>query len=325
VTASTLHYEMVQTRGLKFEVASAGEGDKLALLLHGFPECAHSWRHQIPALVKLGYRVWAPNLRGYANSERPKGVAAYGAEQLEGDISDLIDASAARSVLLVGHDWGGGIAWNYAMHGTRPIERLVVLNCPHPVLFARALRTKAQFKRSWYMLFFQLPWLPELLLRRDHASAISNIIRDTAVHKEHFADEELALYRNNAAQPGALTAMLNYYRAMGRTIVRGSQRTGANIRVPTLLIWGEQDAALGKELTVGTARFVDKLTLRTIPDASHWVQQDAPETVNALLEEWLGESRPEQLSTADVLYSSLTPESTPISASPANNSGDDGP
>jgi epoxide hydrolase 4 len=314
VTHSALHYEMIQTRGLKFEVATAGAGDKLALLLHGFPECAHSWRHQFPALVALGYRVWAPNLRGYANTERPKGVAAYTVQQLEGDVSDLIDASGAKSVLLMGHDWGGGVAWSYAMHGTRPIERLVVLNSPHPLLFARALRSRAQLRRSWYMFFFQLPLLPELVLGRAHASLITNIIRDTAVHPERFSDDELAIYRDNASIPGALTAMLNYYRAMGRTLARGSQRRGANIRVPTLLVWGEQDAALGMDMTHGTEHFVDKLTLRTIPDASHWVQQDAPEAVNALLEEWLSASGAEQLSTSDVLDSSR------FDPSPANNS-----
>lgn len=296
-----LHYEMIQTRGLKFEVATAGQGDRLALLLHGFPECAHSWRHQIPLLAKLGYKVWAPNMRGYGNTDRPRGVASYTGEQLESDVSDLIDASGAKSVLLVGHDWGGAISWGYAMHGTRPIDRLVVLNCPHPLLFAKALRTSAQLKRSWYMFLFQLPLLPELLLGADHARSLELAIRKAAVHKERFSDADIALYRDLACQPGALTAMLNYYRAMGRTLVRGSQRRGSNIRVPTLLIWGEQDVALGKEMTYGTKRLVDKLTLRYIPDASHWVQQDTPEQVNAMLEEWLSEPKAEQLSTHDVL------------------------
>jgi pimeloyl-ACP methyl ester carboxylesterase len=305
VTPRPLHYETIQTRGLKFEVATAGTGDKLALLLHGFPECAQSWRYQIEPLAALGYRVWAPNLRGYGNTDRPKGVAAYSMEKLESDISDLIDQSGAKSVLLVGHDWGGAIAWNYAVHGTRPIDRLVVLNSPHPLVFARAMRNKTQLARSWYMLFFQLPFLPELALRFDRAAAIERSIRGTAVHKERFTDAEMELYRDNACKPGALTAMVNYYRALGRTLVRGTGRRGANITVPTLLVWGEQDHVLGKELTKGTARFVDKLTLRTIPDASHWVQQDAPETVNALLEEWLVSGRPEQLSTDDVVNAGL--------------------
>jgi pimeloyl-ACP methyl ester carboxylesterase len=299
VPTHSLHYETIQTRGLKFEVATAGQGDKLALLLHGFPECAYSWRSQIPALVELGYRVWAPNLRGYGKSDRPQGVKAYGAEQLEGDVSDLIDASGARSVVLVGHDWGGAIAWSYAMHGTRPIERLVVLNCPHPVPFKRGLKTFAQLKRSWYMFAFQLPLLPELLIGRNHASALDTVIRKGAVHRERFPKSDVDVYRDNASQPGALTAMINYYRASFRWLGRGTGRRGSNIKVPTLLIWGERDQALRKELTYGTERYVDNLTVRYIPDASHWVQQDAPDEVNALLAEWL-KPKPESLRVKDI-------------------------
>ncbi|MDB4974097.1 MAG: putative epoxide hydrolase-related protein [Myxococcaceae bacterium] len=295
-----LHYEMIQTRGLKFEVATLGEGDKLALLLHGFPECAHSWREQMPLLAKLGYRVWAPNLRGYGNTDRPEGIKAYSLQMLDGDVSDLIDASGASSVLLIGHDWGGAIAWDYAMHGTRPIDRLVVLNCPHPACFKKGLKTPAQLKRSWYMFLFQLPYVPELLLGYDHAASLDRAIRMSAVHRERFPKEVIEVYRDNASKQGALTAMLNYYRALFRSMINGTGRRGANIKVPTLLIWGEQDVALGKELTFGTERYVDNLTLRYIPDASHWVQQDAPEAVNTLLREWLVEPKPEQLSVKDI-------------------------
>ncbi|MDB4991623.1 MAG: Alpha/beta hydrolase fold protein [Myxococcaceae bacterium] len=300
MTTAELRYETIQTRGLTFEVATQGEGDKLALLLHGFPECAHSWKSQIPVLAKLGYRVWAPNLRGYGQSDRPKGVKSYTLEHLDSDVSDLIDASGASSVLLIGHDWGGAVAWDFAMHGTRPIDRLIVMNCPHPVCFKRGLQTKAQLKRSWYMFLFQIPWLPELLLARDHASVLDTVIRKSAVHRERFTKEDIDVYRDNAAQPGALTAMINYYRAQFRGVLRGTLRRGVNIKVPTLLIWGERDDALGKELTYGTERYVDDLTIRYIPDASHWVQQDAPEAVNAVLQEWLAHPKPEQLSAKDV-------------------------
>jgi pimeloyl-ACP methyl ester carboxylesterase len=291
-----LHYELVQTRNLKFEVAMHGQGDRLALLLHGFPECAHSYRHQIPVLERLGYRVWAPNLRGYGNSDKPLGRRAYTIDRLEQDVTDLIDASGARSVLLVGHDWGGAIAWSYAMHGPRPLEKLVVMNCPHPVVFQRGLLRPSQLSRSSYMFFFQLPWLPEHALRRDDYRAIEQALRGMAVHPEQFSDADMALYRANAAQPGALTAMLNYYRAMPLSIVGLRKRGLKKIAVPTLLIWGEQDHALGKELTLGTERYVDELTTRFVPDASHWVQQDTPETVNALLEQWL--ATPPQVTAA---------------------------
>ncbi len=287
MTQARLDYRLVQTRGLRFEVATHGEGDRLALLLHGFPECAHSYRYQIPLLTRLGYRVWAPNLRGYGKSDKPRGIRAYVMDALEGDITDLIDASGARSVLLVGHDWGGAIAWAYAMYGTRPIERLVILNSPHPACFRRALKTRAQLMRSWYMFFFQLPWLPERVFRARSYGAIERALRGKAVHPERFTDEDLEIFRQNAREPGALTAMLNYYRALPLSLLRMSRRGVASIHVPSLLIWGERDDALGRELTYGTEQYVDNLSVRYIPDASHWVQQDAPEAVNAMLEEWL--------------------------------------
>jgi len=291
MTAVPLHYEMIQTKNLKFEVASHGRGDRLALLLHGFPECAYSYRHQIATLERLGYRVWAPNLRGYGKSDKPLGRREYTMDRLEQDVTDLIDASGARSVLLVGHDWGGAIAWSYGMSGARPIERLAVMNCPHPICFQRGLASPAQLRRSWYMLFFQLPWLPERYVRANDYAMLEKSFRGWAVHPERFSDDDLAVYRGNAQQPGALTAMINYYRAMPLSLPLLAKRGPRKIEVPTLMIWGEQDRALGRELTEGTERYVNDLTLRFIPDASHWVQQDAPEQVNALLEQWLREPR----------------------------------
>jgi pimeloyl-ACP methyl ester carboxylesterase len=279
--------QFVQTRGLRFEVATAGSGDKLALLLHGFPESAYSWRYQIPLLARLGYRVWAPNLRGYGKSERPVGLSHYMLDKLEQDVADLIDASGAKSVLLVGHDWGGGIAWAFALFGQRPIERLVVMNTPHPACFREGLRTLRQLRRSWYFFFLQIPGLPEWLLSlRDHA-LIAYMFRSMAIDKSRFPDEVLREYRQNAAEPGALKAMVDYYRAMLRTPRALTQRAMPVIEVPVLMLWGERDSALGKELTYGTGRHVRDLTLRYLPRVSHWVQQEAPEQVNAMLEAWL--------------------------------------
>lgn len=296
-----LHYEMIRTRGLRFQVATAGEGEKLALLLHGFPECAYSYRHQIPLLVSLGYRVWAPNLRGYGHTDRPTGVSSYTMDLLENDVTDLIDASGAKSVLLVGHDWGGLIAWSYAMNGTRPLERLVVLNFPHPALFFPGLRTRAQRKRSWYIGLFQVPWLPEKLIGYDRAAWLQRVVRSMAVHQDRFSQVDIDVIRDQASLPGALTAMLNYYRAEFRARLAGRQREyGAQVRVPTLLIWGERDTALGKELTYGTQRYVSDLTVRYIPDASHWVQQDAPDAVNRELTAFLAGPKPEQLRASDI-------------------------
>jgi epoxide hydrolase 4 len=290
--------EIVQANGLSFEVHSAGDpaSERLALLLHGFPEHAFSWRYQLPLLAGLGYRVWAPNQRGYGKSSKPKGAANYRIEHLVADAAALIDAAGARRVTLVGHDWGGLVAWELAARRVRPLERLVILNVPHPMRFREELRSnRAQRRRSLYAFFFQLPWLPEWLLLRNDAAAIGRAFRDMAIDKSRFPDEVLAVYRQNAREPGALTAMLNWYRAAGRHFGGLGARRGEDypiLETPTLLIWGEADSALGKETTVGTERYVKDLTLRYLPGVSHWVQQEAPEAVNEILEQWLSEPRP---------------------------------
>jgi pimeloyl-ACP methyl ester carboxylesterase len=299
---SMIGHEFISANGLRFHVATCGEGDRLALCLHGFPECWFSWRHQMPLLARLGYRVWAPDLRGYGESDRPPHVADYALEALMDDVAGLIDAAGARQTLLIAHDWGGIIAWFFAMRRIRPLAGLVQMNLPHPGPMERALRTWRQLARSWYVLFFQLPRLPEALLGARGCRVIGDAFRNSAVDKSRFPDDVLQVYRDNAARPGALTAMLNYYRALVRG--GGGRRQAALgypvIDIPTLMIWGEQDIALGIETTHGTERWVPNLTLRYLPGVSHWVQQEAPEAVNSLLEQWLREqpllgvdSRPE--------------------------------
>jgi epoxide hydrolase 4 len=282
-----IRYQTIHANGLDFNVATAGSGERLALCLHGFPESSFSWRHQMPLLAQLGFRVWAPDLRGYGGSSRPLGVPAYALETLEEDVAALIEASGARDVVLVGHDWGAVIAWYYAMFGRLPISKLIIMNVPHPALMEKGLRTRRQLAKSWYIFFFQLPWIPEWGLARRGCEAIGRVFRDMAVDKARFPDEVLRVYREAAAAPGALTAMLNYYRALIRGLRRIRRRGIVQIDTPTLMIWGEVDAALGKELTYGTEEHVSNLTLRYLPNVSHWVQQEAPETVNAMIEAWL--------------------------------------
>ena len=286
--ADALHYEFIEAGGLRFEVATAGDpaSPKLALLLHGFPECAFSWREQMTFLAERGYRVWAPNQRGYGNSPMPRGVKSYAIDALVGDVANLVDASGAESVMLAGHDWGGAVAWEFALRRARPIERLAVFNLPHPAIFREALRNnKAQRRRSLYIAFFQLPWFPELMLRRKNGALIDQAFRGMAVDKTRFPDDVLAVYRANALRPGGATAMLNWYRAAGRRF--GEQAAAPPIETPTLMVWGEEDSALGKELTYGTERHVKDLTLRYLPRVSHWVQQEAPERVNEIWGAWL--------------------------------------
>jgi pimeloyl-ACP methyl ester carboxylesterase len=282
--------EKISANGLRFHVLAAGEGQRLALFLHGFPELAFSWRHQLPLLAEHGYLAWAPDLRGYGRSDRPVGREEYAIEKLMDDVAALIDASGARETLLIAHDWGGVIAWYFALRRLRPLSRLAILNLPHPACMERALSHGfRQRLRSWYVLFFQLPWLPELMLGARGAEAVGRAFRDMAVNKGRFPDAVLDVYRRAALEPGALTAMLNYYRAL---VSGGGARRQRSLGYPvidtkTLVIWGEQDTALGVDTLEGIEAYVPNLELHRLPDASHWVQQDAPEKVNAILRAWL--------------------------------------
>ena len=282
--------ERISANGLRFNVLAAGGGDRLALCLHGFPELALSWRHQLPVLADEGWLAWAPDLRGYGGTDRPVGREEYALERLMDDVAALIDTSGARETLLIGHDWGGVIAWLFALRRLRPLSRLVVMNLPHPACYERALRRSVrQWLRSWYMLFFQLPWLPEKALGARGAALVGRAFREMAVHKENFPEELLDVYRRAALQPGALTAMLNYYRALlsGGGARRQRSLGFPKIDAPTLVVWGEQDTALGVETLEGIEEFVPNVSVRRLPDASHWVQQDSPDEVNTILRSWL--------------------------------------
>ena len=288
----------IAANGLTFEVdetlPEGGDTGRLALCLHGFPESKHSWRFQAPMLAALGYKVWAPNLRGYGGSSRPKGVAAYGVDHLVADVEGLVAAAGAQETLLIAHDWGAIIAWHAAIRKIATLKRLVIMNVPHPTRFMEEIRTnKAQRKKSWYVFFFQIPWLPERMLTRKNAQPIADVFTNMAVDKTRFPQETLEHYRRNALIPGAMKAMVSYYRAAMRAGRAKMAPEPARVDVPTLIVWGEEDSALEKSLVPGTERFVDDLTVRYLPGVSHWVQQEAPEKVNAIMEAWLkGETPP---------------------------------
>jgi pimeloyl-ACP methyl ester carboxylesterase len=279
----------VFANGFEFAVDEAGEGDRLALCLHGFPESRFSWRHQLPVLAKLGYRVWAPDLRGYGETEpKPRDVEAYLIDRLMEDVGALIDASGAKTVTLIGHDWGAGLAWTFAANRVRPLERLVIMNVPHPAVMLASMRRGnwAQLRRSWYMFFFQLPGVPERAMTANGARAIRQAFHGMAVDKTHFTTDVLDRYAADALRPGAMRGMVNWYRASFRL---GGKLRGPwpKIETPTLIVWGEEDTALGVELLDGTDAYVCDLTVKRLPGVSHWVQQEAPDKVNAILEEWL--------------------------------------
>ncbi|HEX4353185.1 MAG TPA: alpha/beta hydrolase [Polyangiales bacterium] len=279
----------VAANGLSFHVATCGDeqSDRLALCLHGFPESSFAFRYQLPMFARLGYRAWAPDLRGYGESSRPSGLRQYAVEKLEEDVAGLIDASGAKHVVLVGHDWGGGIAWNFAARRLRPLERLIILNSPHPMCLFRGFLEPRQLRRLWYMLFFQLPWLPEKVLGWNHAAGIAIALETSAIDKSHFPHAVTKIYQDNAAEPGALTAMLNYYRALPLSFLKLDRSRLQKIETKTLLLWGEADDILLKSMTVGTERYVDDLTVELLPNVSHWIQEEAPDRVNALIRAWL--------------------------------------
>lgn len=265
--------------GLRLHVVMAGPGDgPLAVLLHGFPECWYSWRNQIAPLVNAGYRVVVPDQRGYNLSDKSSGVESYRIERLTSEVRELIRACGREHAVIVAHDWGGAVAWRFAMDYATAVEKLVVMNAPHPAAFARELNTNwRQRFRSWYMLFFQLPWLPEALLSFSPLASAQLFFRGTAVRLA-FSDDDLQVMASALAQRSALRAMIHWYRAAFRY---PPSRPNQVIQTPTLLIWAEDDVALGKSLTFGLEKRVPNMRVHYIPKCGHWVQNEAPDEVNA--------------------------------------------
>ncbi|MEH2301701.1 MAG: alpha/beta hydrolase [Nostoc sp.] len=279
----TWKHEYITTNGVKLHYVTQGEGP-LMLMLHGFPEFWYSWRHQIPEFAQ-DFKVVALDLRGYNDSDKPTEQSAYVMHEFIQDIEGVIKALGYQKCVLVGHDWGGAIAWNFAYAHPQMVEQLIILNLPHPAKFAQGLRTPQQLLRSYYMFIFQLPWVPELLLQSSDYQAIETAFKGTAVNKSAFTKADIDAYKNAAAKRGALTAMLNYYRNIFQQ--RMLNPSWGVLEVPTLMIWGENDTALGKELTYDTAAYVRDFQIKYIPNCGHWVQQEQPELVNQYMREFL--------------------------------------
>ena len=279
---------ILKANGLDFACDVAGDGPDVALCLHGFPESRFSWRFQLPFLAAQGWRAVAPDLRGYGQSSRPTptyaGKAAYHIDHLVDDVVGMFDALKPRRKLLVAHDWGAVIAWVVAMRRAVDLDGLIIMNVPHPTVFGDLIsHHRPQKLKSWYVAFFQLPWLPEFLLRQNRADGIAKAFLNMAIDKGAFPPHVLEEYRKNALIPGALTAMINYYRANLKIL----EETSLPIDVPILMLWGEEDTALDIKLTEGYGPHVKDFTLVRFPNVSHWVQQEAPVPVNTAMLEWL--------------------------------------
>ena len=279
-------HRWIDVGGLRLHCVEAGTGP-LVVLLHGFPEFWYAWRHQIPALADAGYRVVAPDLRGYNTSDKPSRVRDYRPRVLVQDVADLIVALGAGSAAVAGHDWGGGLAWLLAMQHPKRVERLVLLNAPHPVRFLKGLRSPRQLRRSWYILAFQLPWLPERLVAARDFQALRWIFRHQPTRPGAFTAQDIDRYVVAAAQPDALRAAIHYYRAAFRANPLAQAHGLRRVDIPTLIIWGDQDRSLGRELAEPDRAWVPDVRVERIAEASHWVQADDPEQVNQLMVDFL--------------------------------------
>lgn len=277
-----MDYQYVETNGIRLHVAQDGPNDgQLVILLHGFPEFSYGWRRQIPSLSSAGYRVWAPDQRGYNLSDKPDGIAAYTLDTLADDVVGLIEAAGREKAFLVGHDWGAAVAWWVATKYPERLARMVVMNAPHGAVLQQHLRRDiAQLRRSWYIFFFQLPWLPERLAQLRNWQMLTQALQNSSCPGT-FSQHDLAIYRQAWSQPRAYKSMLNWYRAILWKLP--ALPANPRISVPTLLIWGAQDRFLKRELAQPSIDFCDDGRLIFIEEASHWVQHEEAERVNELI------------------------------------------
>ncbi len=277
---------IIRVDGINLSVTRAGPaGGDPVILLHGFPEDWSCWRGQIGPLAEAGFDVLAPDQRGYGASDKPRGVAAYGLDRLADDVAGLIESTGRPSASLVGHDWGGVVAWWTAVRHPARVDRLAILNAPHPVVFRRYLRTHpAQLLRSWYVFFFQVPRLAEAMFRRRNWRGLARALVRSS-RPGTFSEADLERYRRAWSEPGAITSMIHWYRAA----LRHPPATSADPRVhlPTLLIWGARDHFLARGLAERSLALCDAGRLEWFEEATHWVQHEEPERVNRLLIDFL--------------------------------------
>jgi len=281
-----LEHHYVPTNGITLHVVQCGPAaGPLVVLLHGFPEFWYGWRHQIPALAAAGYRVWVPDQRGYNLSAKPSRVADYRIDQLGADIIGLLDAAGQPQATLIGHDWGAAVTWWLAARHPDRLRRVAILNVPHPAVLGPALRrTPRQLLKSWYIFFFQLPWLPEKVFRRHRFRFGRGALRGTS-RPGTFSSDDLRLYTKAWAQPGAVRGMINWYRAAFRQGRRASPV--GRISIPVRLLWGRQDAFLQPELAQLSLAKCDQGELTYFDHATHWLHQEEPAAVNRLLLDFL--------------------------------------
>ena len=277
---------MIESNGIKLHIVQKGDSESpLVLLLHGFPEFWYGWRQQIDFLAGMGFRVVVPDQRGYNLSDKPKGIDAYRIDNLTLDIIGLIDALKYKKATIIGHDWGGMIAWQLAIKYPERLEKLIILNIPHPKVMKKTLlKSWRQKRKSWYIFFFQIPWFPEFILSRINFALLRKVLIKSS-RRGTFSETDLKQYQEAWSKKNALRSMINWYRAAFRTMFEKSVKS--YIDIPTLLIWGMKDFALISDMAQPSIDLCRKGRLVFIEEASHWVQHEEPDRVNLLIKDFL--------------------------------------
>lgn len=278
--------EYIRVSGISLHVVQAGpESGTPVVFLHGFPEFWYGWRKQIDFFAQSGYRLIIPDQRGYNLSDKPKAIREYQIDLLTDDIIGLIDALHLERVSLIGHDWGGVVAWRFASQYPGRLEKLIILNVPHPGVMRRTLRqNRAQRKKSRYILFFQIPRLPEWLIQRNDWSRGVQVLLDSS-RPGTFSDSDVDRYREAWSRPWAFRSMINWYRAA--LLTKAKPARFPRIPAPTLLIWGTEDQFLGREMAEPSIKRCENGQLVFIEGATHWVHHEEPEQVNLLIRNFI--------------------------------------
>jgi len=276
--------EYREVNGVRLHLVAAGnEDDPLLVLLHGFPEFWYGWHRAITPLVDAGYRVLVPDQRGYNLSEKPDGVRPYRISELSGDIVDLVASSGRESAHIVGHDWGAVVAWDVSLRHPETVDRLGIVNVPHPTVFQNTLKSNPkQMLKSWYMFFFQLPRIPEWFQRRRNFQPLVDGFRSSK--EGTFTENDIERYRTAWDRERGITGMINWYRALFR---HAEDPPREQVEAPTLVIWGEQDKYLLTEMASRSVEYCDDGRLEQIPEGTHWVHHEYPERVTDHLVEHL--------------------------------------
>ncbi|RQW18488.1 alpha/beta hydrolase [Bacillus sp. C1-1] len=277
-------HRLIDANEHTFHVVCAGpkEGE-LILMLHGFPEFWYGFRHQLTALATQGYYVVVPDQRGYNESDKPQEIEAYSLDTLRDDCVALMDAFQREQAIVIGHDWGGAVGWHLASTRPERVKTFIPINIPHPADMPKGMvKNPTQLVRSSYMAFFQIPFLPEKIMQTKKFKYMAKGLQMTG-REGAFAKEDLEHYRNAWLKPGALTAMLNWYRAIRLDFRNGSKSFDQNILVPTTILWGWNDPFLSKTLAKESLKRCSNGELIFIDDATHWVHHEYPEIVNHLI------------------------------------------